>query len=125
MESDAVLSICKVFETVLEIEISGSINKVFVGLPEMWSDVIGLKDVSMLSDKVTDALYRTVTFKLSKLLKQRINQFSSSVNYSNEDMFDLICNILNSCFVHFIPDKNSNKDKLPMQHTCTTPSMNY
>ena len=120
MESDAVLSICKVFETVLEIEISGSINKVFVGLPEMWTDVIGLKDVSMLSDKVTDALYRTVTFKLSKPLKQRINKFSSSVN-SNENMFDLICNILNSCFVHFIPDKNNNKDKLPMQHTYTTP----
>ena len=66
-----------------------------------------MKNVSMLSDKVTDALYRTVTFKLSKPLKQRINQFSSSVpNYSNEDIFDLICNILNSCFVHFVPNKN-------------------
>ncbi len=114
LESKAIFSFCKEFETVLKIDVSDSINKIIVALPAGRSDVISSKDISMhLSEQRVltlgagpNALYNTMKLRqLSKNLKQKINKFSCSMKHSSEpDMFDFICSTLTNCCVHFISD---------------------
>ena len=101
LEIETILSISKIFEVVLVIETFESINKVVIALPETRKDVsesVDGTDPTIIT--AGDIVLRTVRFRLSKSLKQRIIRFCSAFDpMHTEDIKRAMFDVFEQCYL--------------------------